>query len=224
VFVCAPNNPTGAGVARTAIPQLAEALTDRALLVVDEAYVEFVAPDGLDSSVAASVGDFDNLVVLRTLSKAWALAGVRIGALIANAGVVALLRKIMPPYPLPVPSVEAALQALSRQGEPAMRVRVTEVRQERTRMQLALAGLPCVRAVLPSQANFLTVRFRDAEAAFAGLSNAGVVVRDVRRYQGLGDALRITIGSSAENECVLQALRSVPGTCERATRCEEQPA
>ncbi len=207
VFVCAPNNPGGAGVPRAAILYLAEALAGRALLVVDEAYVEFVTPDGPDGSVATCIRDFDNLVVLRTLSKAWALAGVRIGTLLANADVVAMLRKIMPPYPLPVPCVDAAMQALSRAGELEMRGRVAAIRQERTRMQRTLAGLPGVRAVLPSQANFLTVRFHDAEAALVALWNAGVVVRDVRRHAGLGDALRVTIGSPEDNECVLQVLR-----------------
>ncbi|HET7561807.1 MAG TPA: histidinol-phosphate transaminase [Rhodanobacteraceae bacterium] len=224
VFVCAPNNPTGAGVARAAILQLAEALAGRALLVVDEAYVEFVASDGPDSSVAACIRDFDNLVVLRTLSKAWALAGVRIGALLGNADVVALLRKIMPPYPLPAPCVEPTLQALSHQGERAMRGHVAEIRQERARMQQVLAELPGVRAVLPSQANFLTVRFHDAQAGFAALRNAGVVVRDVRRYPGLDDALRITIGSPEQNDCVLDALRAPAGARLRAARTEKQPA
>lgn len=226
VFVCAPNNPAGAGVPRAAILHLAEALADRAVLVVDEAYIEFVEPDGFGGSVAASIRDFENLVVLRTLSKAWALAGVRIGALIANADVAAMLRKIMPPYPLPVPCVDAAMQALSRRGELAMRGRVASILNERTRMQLALAELPGVRAVLPSQANFLTVRFHDAEVAFEALSDAGVVVRDVRRYPGLGDALRITIGSPEEDECVLEALRM--GANNRAGSCglqrAEQPA
>lgn len=206
VFVCSPNNPTGAGVSCAAILRLATALAGRALLVVDEAYVEFVDDGAAVGSVATSIRDCDNLVVLRTLSKAWALAGVRVGALLADAAVVALLKKIMPPYPLPLPCVDAALQVLSPAGEDSMRRRVRTVRRERTRMRAELAWLPCVREVLPSQANFLTVRFDDAAAAFAALRDAGVVVRDVRRYPGLADALRITIGDAAENDRVLAAL------------------
>lgn len=208
VFVCAPNNPSGAGVARAAILHLAEALLDRAVLVVDEAYVEFVDPGGLAGSVAGSINDFDNLVVLRTLSKAWALAGARVGALLANAGVVAMMRKIMPPYPMPTPCVAAALQAVSRQGELAMHGRVADLRRERERLRVALAGVPGVRVVLPSQANFLTVRFHDAGAAQASLLEAGVVVRDVRRNRGLDDALRITVGAPEENDRLLEALRA----------------
>lgn len=204
VFVCAPNNPAGASVSRVDILRLAAALEGRALLVVDEAYVEFADPR-VRGSVADCVGEIANLVVLRTLSKAWALAGVRVGSVLADARVIALLRKIMPPYPLPEPCVELALRALSGAG--AMREHVAVIRRERTRMRKALAVLACVREVLPSQANFLAVRFADAGAAYAALLAAGVVVRDVRRYPQLGDALRISLGTPAENDRVLETLR-----------------
>lgn len=207
VFVCSPNNPAGAGVPRADILRLAAALEGQALLVVDEAYVEFADPQGDCGSVVDCVGKFANLVVLRTLSKAWALAGVRVGSVLADASVIELLRKIMPPYPLPAPCVEAALRALSDDGRRAMRERVVAIRGERARMRSELAALACVREVLPSQANFLAVRFADAGTAHAALLAAGVVVRDVRRYPRLGDALRISIGTPAENARVLEVLR-----------------
>ena len=128
------------------------------------------------------------------------------GCLLAHPDVVALLRRIMPPYPLPLPSVNAALLAISGWGQANARAHVDIVRAERARMRAALARLPGVRAVLPSQANFLAVRFDDAGTAFQRLRDAGIVVRDVRRYPGLGDALRITVGTPAENERVLAAL------------------
>lgn len=202
VFVCSPNNPTGQPVPRADIERLAQALTGRALLVVDEAYVEF-ADEG---SVADLIDRYDNLAVLRTLSKAWALAGARIGTLLANAEVIALLRRIIPPYPLPLPCVTAALDGLSAQGQADAAAHIRIVRAERTRMAQALAVLPGVRAVLPSQANFLAVRFDDAGATYQRLIGAGIVVRDVRRYPNLGDALRITIGTPEENDRVLDVL------------------
>lgn len=207
VFVCAPNNPAGSGVARADILRLAAALAGRALLVVDEAYVEFAGPQG---SVADCIGTFANLVVLRTLSKAWALAGVRVGSVLADARVIALLRKIMPPYPMPVPCMEAALRTLSEEGIGALQERVARIRAERVRLRGELASLASVREVLPSQTNFLAVRFADAGAAYAALLAAGVVVRDLRRYPGLGDALRISIGSPADNDRVLEVLRCLP--------------
>ncbi|TAM93867.1 MAG: histidinol-phosphate transaminase [Rhodanobacteraceae bacterium] len=216
VFVCSPNNPSGAGVPRADILRLAGALRGRALLVVDEAYVEFTDPQGPCGSVADCLRGYENLVVLRTLSKAWAMAGVRIGSVLADARLIALLRKIMPPYPLPSPCTEVALRALSGEGKRTMRGRVAVICGERARMRDELARLACVRGVLPSQANFLAVRFVDAGAAYAALLEAGVVVRDVRRYPGLGDSLRISIGSPAENERVLDVLRCMPNAAARA--------
>jgi len=117
----------------------------------------------------------------------------------------------MAPYPLPVPCVDAALLALSGWGRANAYARIGIVREERARMRAALQRLPGVREVLPSQANFLAVRFDDAAAVYRGLLAAGIVVRDIRRYPNLGDALRITLGTPAENDRVLAALReSVP--------------
>ncbi|MBD8871663.1 histidinol-phosphate transaminase [Rhodanobacter sp. DHB23] len=212
VFVCTPNNPAGSVVPRAGIERLARALDGRAVLVVDEAYVEF-ADEG---SVADLLDRYDNLAVLRTLSKAWALAGARIGCLLAHPDVIALLRRIMPPYPLPLPSVDAALLALSGWGQANARAHIDVVRGERARMRAALAGLPGVRDVLPSQANFLTVRFDDAEAAYRRLFEAGIVVRDVRRYPGLGDALRITVGAPVDNVQVLAVLASREAVADEA--------
>lgn len=202
VFVCAPNNPTGAPVPLATVERLAQALAGRALLVVDEAYVEFA--DG--GSAAGLLDRYEHLAVLRTLSKAWALAGARIGCLLAHPQVIGLLRRIMPPYPLPTPCVEAALAALSPSGQAAARDRIAIVRAERARMAVALHRLPGVREVLASRANFLAVRFEDAGIVHRRLLDAGIVVRDVRRYPGLGDALRITLGTPAQNDRVLAVL------------------
>jgi histidinol-phosphate aminotransferase len=205
VFICTPNNPTGQSVPRTSIERLARELAGRALLVVDEAYVEFSE----SGSVAGLIDRHENLAVLRTLSKAWALAGARIGSLLANAEVIAMLRRILPPYPLPSPCVDAALMTLSGWGQANAHERIAIVREQRALMRDQLARLPGVREVLPSQANFLAVRFDDACAMYQRLLAAGIVVRDVRRYPGLHDALRITIGTPAENESVLAVLREV---------------
>lgn len=204
VFICTPNNPTGQLVSRASIEHLVQALAGRALLVVDEAYIEFADAN----SVATLIERYDNLAVLRTLSKAWALAGVRIGSLLANAEVIALLRRIMPPYPLPLPCVDAALLALSGWGQASARGRIAQVRAQREALRAELAKLPGVRAVLPSQTNFLAVRFDDAATVYRKLLDAGVVVRDVRHYPNLGDALRITIGTPEENAELLAVLKS----------------
>ena len=206
VFVCAPNNPSGAGVPLDAIERLARGLAGRALLVVDEAYAEFA--DG--ASAATLLARHEHVVVLRTLSKAWALAGARIGCLLAHPDIVALLRRILPPYPVPRPCIAMAMHALSEAGQAAARARVGIIRAERSRMADVLARVPGVRAVLPSQANFLAVRFDDAQSTFRRLLGAGIVVRDVRHYPGLRDALRVTVGTPAQNDRLLAVLGTAP--------------
>ena len=206
IFVCTPNNPSGQCVPRESIERLLQRLDGRALLVVDEAYIEFA----YELSVADLIDRYEYLAVLRTLSKAWALAGARIGCLLANPEVIALLRRIMPPYPVPLPSVAAAMAAFSEAGQVQAREHLAVLRNEHERVRGALAALGCVREVLPSQANFLAVRFDDAGAVYQRLLAAGVVVRDVRHYPELGDALRITIGTPLENDTMLAALAEAP--------------
>ena len=202
VFLCTPNNPSGKSISRADIEHMAHCLAGRALLVVDEAYVEFSD----QRSVADLIDRYDHLAVLRTLSKAWALAGARIGSLLASPDVIALIRRIMPPYPLPLPCVAAAMAELSPSGQTVARENIAVVREQRAIMQGAFARSPLVREVLPSDANFLAVRFEDAGAVYQRLLQAGIVVRDIRCYPNLQDALRITIGTREENARVLTVL------------------
>jgi histidinol-phosphate aminotransferase len=200
VFLCSPNNPTGGLIPLVEIERVAKALEGRALVIVDEAYIEFAEA----GSAVTLLEDHANLGVLRTLSKAWALAGARVGVLLAHPDVVALLRKFMPPYPLPTPCVAAALATLD--DELAMRDRVARILSERGRMAAAFAARRDVREVLPSRANFLCVHFDDASTVYAAMLAQGVVVRDVGHYRGLAGYLRITVGSAAENTHLLHAL------------------
>jgi len=202
VFLCSPTNPTGRACALEEIAGLAERLAGRALLVVDEAYVEFSDVPSATSLIAR----FPNLVVLRTLSKAHALAAARIGVAIAAKELIAVLRACQAPYPVPAPCAELALAGLAPAALAQTRERVAVVRRERARMRDALATLPGVRRVYPSQGNYLLVRFDDADRAFAALLSTGVVVRDQRAAPQLGDALRISIGSPEQNDRVLSAL------------------
>ncbi|HEX2083132.1 MAG TPA: histidinol-phosphate transaminase [Xanthomonadaceae bacterium] len=204
VFLCSPGNPAGGTIARESALALARRLEGRALLVVDEAYVEFSDAESLASDVSAH----RNLAVLRTLSKAHALAAARIGGVIADAGVIALLQRCQAPYPVPAPCSALALAALQPGSLAQTRARIATTRDERTRLAAALGRLAAVKRVYPSQGNFLLVRFADAEAAFRALLAAGVVVRDQRAAPGLQDALRISIGTPQENDRVIAALAS----------------
>jgi histidinol-phosphate aminotransferase len=203
VFVCSPNNPTGAVVPRAALERLVQGLRGRALLVIDEAYAEFAdAPAGIPLALA-----HPHVAVLRTLSKAYALAGARIGVLVADPDLLRVLRAIMAPYPLPTPSVDAALRTLAPNALALARSRIGLVREERRRLAEALAALPDVQRVLPSDANFLAVAFADAAAVYRAALEAGIVLRVPTAGVGLDGYLRLSIGTPAENDALLALLR-----------------
>ena len=202
VFLCSPANPTGGVVPLEGIAALATRLQGRALVVVDEAYGEFAD----QASAITLLPAHPNLAVLRTLSKAHALAAARIGVLVADPALVRVLRACQAPYPVPTPCAGLALAGLSAQALACTAARVAQLRDERARLQAALAALPDVRRVYRSEGNYLLVRFADADAAFARLLAAGVVVRDQRAAPQLGDALRISIGTPEQNQRVLAAL------------------
>jgi histidinol-phosphate aminotransferase len=203
VFVCSPNNPTGNQMPRAQLLELARELEGRALLVIDEAYVEFAQAPSLADEVERVLG----LIVLRTLSKAHGLAGARCGALIAHPEVIALLRKVIQPYAVTQLTIEAVFKALEPVALSAAHERNALLRAERTRMSAALAAIPLVRKVWPSEANFLLVECTDATAALGRAHAAGILVRDLRAASGLTQALRISIGTPPQNEQLLEALR-----------------
>ena len=202
VFLCSPSNPAGSAIPPAGIAALAARLRGHALVVVDEAYGEFSDQPSATTLMAAH----PNIAVLRTLSKAHALAAARIGCVIADAELIAVLRHCQAPYPVPAPCAALALAALQPAVLAQTAQRVATVRAERERLRAALSALPGARRVYASQGNFLLVRFADAQAAFEALLAAGVVVRDQRAAPQLGDALRISLGTPEQNDRVLQAL------------------
>ena len=202
LFLCSPNNPTGGVLRLVDIEHMALVLAGRCLIIVDEAYIEYSDAVSASSLLAAH----ENLGVLRTLSKAWALAGARIGVLLTHPNIVQFLRRIMPPYPLPTPCIVAALAALDDDGQEQMRRRVVITRSERVRVSEALLQIFSVRRVLRSQANFLAVQFDDAARVYRELLGGGVVVRNLSAYPGLGGFLRISIGTPRENSQLLDLL------------------
>jgi len=202
VFLCSPNNPTGNLLEESAMLAVCRELSDRALVCVDEAYIEFAGR----RSLAQRLEEFPNLVVLRTLSKAYALAGARLGTLIASDDIVALLKRIIPPYAIPASTVEQVL-ALTEAPQRAMAAaRIETLLDERERARKRLASMSCVVRVYPSDANFLLVEFRDAPAALAAGKDAGLLVRDFSSAPGLAHCLRISIGTPEQNERLLAAL------------------
>lgn len=200
VFLCSPNNPTGRLLSRDSVLNVVRSLAGRAVVVVDEAYVEFATTP----SLAEELPGHANLVVLRTLSKAFGLAGARVGVTLAAPGLIAVLRKIIAPYPVPTPVATAALTALAPDAIAAARRSALELVEARKQLAAALASLPCVRHVWPSDANFLLVEVADSAVVMTGARAAGLVLRD--RSKDVADTIRITVGTTAENALVLDAL------------------
>lgn len=201
VFLCSPNNPTGIVESRATVEALLSAVIDHGpgLLVVDEAYGEFA-----DWSAAELVTDDVPLVVVRTYSKVWSLAALRLGYTIAPAPVVEELEKVVLPYHLSAAVQIAGVEAVRFESE--MRARVGALVEERRRLVKALARLPGV-TVYPSGANFVLVRFSgDAHAVWQRLVDRGVLVRDFSARPRLQGCLRITVGTPEEDDTLLAAL------------------
>ena len=202
VFLCSPSNPAGSEISVADISRTADALRDQAIVVVDEAYIEY----SVQPSATALLADHPNLAVLRTLSKAHALAAARIGSLIASPPLIAALRRCQAPYPVPQPCAELAVAALQPAALAQTRARTAAVIAAREQLFHALQAMPGVRRVYRSAGNYLLVRFDDAQGAFDALLAAGIVVRDQRAAPQLCDALRISIGTTDDNQRVLDAL------------------
>jgi len=202
VFLCSPNNPTGNLLQAAAIECVLASIAGRAIVVLDEAYVEFSGHPGL----LHLLGRHHGLVILRTLSKAHGLAGARCGVALAAPALIDLLGRMMPPYALPGPSVAAALEALRPERLARTRRRISELVAERERLQAALTSAPGVVRTWPSEGNFVLVQFRDAGRALAAASREGLLLRNFPRQPRLEGCLRITVGTHEANDRLLGAL------------------
>jgi len=203
VFLCTPNNPTGSLIGEADILTIAEARKGKSIVVVDEAYIEFSG----QTSLCRRIGELDNLVVLRTLSKAHALAGARCGAAIGNDEIISVLGRVLPPYTFPTPVVESVLQALEGERARQSARAIGNIVQERSRLFQALEADDCVDSIWPSEANFILVRFRDLAAVQDFLRGERILIRDFSSYPALRNCARITVGTPAENDALLAALR-----------------
>jgi len=207
VFVCTPNNPTGNLMDRRAIESLCAEFGERAIVVVDEAYIEFSER----ASLVSELPRFANLVILRTLSKAFALAGARCGALLAHAEIVELLARVITPYALPISTIESVLQFTDAAHCTESQRRIQSLREERGRLREHLQRLPLIRRVWPSDANFLLVECTDADRVLQAAIGVGLIIRDPRSQPGLGNCLRISIGTPEQNARLVRGIATASG-------------
>ncbi|HIH0973362.1 TPA: histidinol-phosphate transaminase, partial [Vibrio cholerae] len=173
VFVCSPNNPTGNLVKRADIIKLLEMTQDRAIVVMDEAYIDFCP----EASTVDLLAQYPNLAILRTLSKAFALAGLRCGFTLANAELINVLLKVIAPYPVPVPVAEIAVQALSPAGLARAKYQVLDLGANRAYLQVGLSMVPGVQ-VFEGWGNYLLVKFPDGDALFKAAWEHGIILRN----------------------------------------------
>ena len=204
VYLCSPNNPTGNLLDIGALERVVSALDGKAIVVIDEAYIEWSRRASLTSWLTR----FSTLAILRTLSKAHALAGARIGALVAHPEMIQLARRVIPPYSLAQPTIEAAMRALEPQEISASQAKIDALLKEREYLRERLLVSRLVEKVWPSDTNFLLIDCRDADRFMRLSSAGGSIVRDMRANPALPNALRITVGTRAQNDALLNSLEA----------------
>ena len=198
LWLCSPNNPTGNAFPAAGIERLLREFDG--MVVLDEAYIDFADGGGF----LPRLGEFPNLIILQTLSKAWGMAGLRIGLAFAAREVAALFSRVKYPYNIPGPTQRAAEEMLGRDLTP----QIAEIRSERRRLASELASCPCIERVYPSQTNFLLVRTPAPDALYDALIEAGIIVRNRSRAAGCEGCLRLTVGTTAENDRLLRTVKT----------------
>lgn len=200
IYLCSPNNPTGNSLGHDAIREVLRRF--RGIVVVDEAYIDFSA----GPSFLREMGEWPNLVVLQTLSKAWGCAAIRLGMAFASPEIIGVLNKIKYPYNVNLLTQEKALELLD---EDRMHRQLAQILQERTRLCRDLSAIPLVRRIYPTDANFLLVDVGDADGVYHKLVEEGIIVRNRNRVTLCRGCLRITVGTPEEDDRLLEALKNM---------------
>jgi histidinol-phosphate aminotransferase len=199
IWICSPNNPTGNSINRIDIETVLNNFTG--IVVIDEAYINFAQ----QKSFVQELADYPNLVVMQTFSKAWGLAGLRLGMAFASLSIIEIMNKVKPPYNVNQATQELVLTALEEIGQ------VNDMIKLLVDMRIALAdvflSMPTVEKVYPSDANFILVKIKEAKKIYEFLLTKGIVLRDRSNVQLCSDCLRITIGTEQENTFLVDAMQ-----------------
>jgi histidinol-phosphate aminotransferase len=201
VYLCSPNNPTANTLSRAALEVVCSVLDGKAIVVIDEAYVEW----SRSGSLTHWLERFQTLAILRTMSKAHALAGARLGALLAAPPLIQLAKRVIPPYAITAQTVEAALLALEPEQLKDSQRRIGELLVEREYLAAGLKASPLIAKVWPSDANFLLVDCHDADRFLGNAIAAGLLVRDMRAHPKLPRSLRISVGRRSDHDALLHS-------------------
>lgn len=201
VFICSPNNPTGQTIDRAKLIEIIEAASDKCLVIADEAYIEFCP----QASVSDLISKYKNLVVLRTLSKAFGLAGLRCGFTLADDSVIDCLKKVIAPYPIPAPVAQIATQALSVEGISWMQTKVSELNRLRGAFIAEAEQWSIIEKVYPSETNFVLLKLRSSISAqdlVATFLANNILLRDQSKQINLSNTVRVSIGDTAQMQKV----------------------
>jgi len=207
IFICSPNNPTGNLIAAEEILALAEKVSNQAIVVVDEAYIEF--SDAM--SMTSKIEQVSNLVILRTLSKAFGLAGIRCGVAIAEKKLIKFLQALLPPFPVSQFTLKAAMLATTWENIERIKGYIEIVKAQRAFLQENLSKFAFVKKVWPSQANFLLMQCDDVNQIYWYCVEQGFMLRKFNDKSQLHDCLRLSIGLPNQNEKLLNILAAVTG-------------
>lgn len=202
IFVCNPNNPTANLINLDFIATLCDEYKNRSIIVVDEAYIEFAQAQ----SATSLIPQFDNLIVLRTLSKAYGLANLRLGIILAQANVIQAFNKIMPPFPLSSVVIDLALRALEKPEWFIQTIRT--IKESRAKLVQELQACPAIGKVYPTETNFILVQTDYAIELTSWLANQGIAIKSFLTNSLLHKHLRITVGDESQNQLLLRALSS----------------
>lgn len=201
IFLCSPNNPTGNLLSSAKIRKVAEKF--QGLVIIDEAYIDFCP----DKSLLPELEKYENMVILQTFSKAWGMAGIRLGMAFANESIIQALNKIKYPYNINVLTQRKALDLLEKVDEKNSWVKI--LNDEKLKLEDQLKQFPFVEKIFPSDANFILVKMHDAKGIYDYLIEKGVIVRDRSKVVLCDNSLRITIGSENENETLINELNEL---------------
>lgn len=201
LFICSPNNPSGNVMSRTAIKEILKAF--KGLVVIDEAYIDFTDTQ----SWLDHLSEYPNLVVTQTLSKAYGLAGIRLGICYASEEIIAVLNKIKPPYNINSLTQKAAISAISQRENTKQQLKT--ILDQRTELIKEFKKIAWIEKLYPTDANFILIRVDNANLRYEQLKNKGIIVRNRTREDGCTNCLRITVGTAEENKRLINTLNTL---------------
>ena len=201
LFICSPNNPSGNVMSRTAIKEILKAF--KGLVVIDEAYIDFTDTE----SWLEDLSEHPNLVVTQTLSKAYGLAGIRLGICYASEEIIAVLNKIKPPYNINSLTQKAAISAISQRENTKQQLKT--ILDQRTELIKEFKKIAWIEKLYPTDANFILIRVDNANLRYEQLKNKGIIVRNRTREDGCTNCLRITVGTAEENKRLINTLNTL---------------